>query len=545
MKSTSLKSILALLFFCVSLSAVNVYSQPAQDFGNTKDQELKGSGRVNPSTLAMEFSLPMGNYPGRGINMPISISYSSKVWGSVFEWRLPKVTGIGCNALNKPEFANTSASGWTSSAATPYIEYYGWDNLYNQIGFPVGNDCVSDSNPYNNDPGQVIKRLILHLPSGETHELRLDDTPDVNNVTKDGVFYAVDSSNIRYIEDSATGTYKVEMPDGSYYSLNSSWESYDLKTIRKCIKYTDRNGNYIEYDDTNKQWTDTAGRTIKTPFDLVAPSTPTVATYKLPGLGGGANFVEYKFYWKRLIGSSAEHSAATVYNSTLNYISDLSDMGVPHHADHLFDSKSSALLVDYDVKFNPVLLTKIKLPNGLSYEFSYDKFGQIDQIKYPTGAKETFTYSEIVPLTQSDSDNVNDQMNMGVTNRKLYPDAAQNSNYEWNYEASYQSPNGYRVSTTNPDGTVVDRYLHQGYGGLTRFGFDNVLAGMPYEECGYDNAGNLLSRKLISWSKDVSERAPRVDYEQNFTYDISGNGVMSVTKHEYRSRPSDISDPVL
>lgn len=48
---------------------------------NKADQALRGSGRVNSSTLGMEISIPLASFPGRGINVPISLSYSSKVWG--------------------------------------------------------------------------------------------------------------------------------------------------------------------------------------------------------------------------------------------------------------------------------------------------------------------------------------------------------------------------------------------------------------------------------------------------------------------------------
>lgn len=47
---------------------------------NTADQTLHSTGRVNPSTLAMEMQIPLGSYPGRGLSLPINLSYSSKLW---------------------------------------------------------------------------------------------------------------------------------------------------------------------------------------------------------------------------------------------------------------------------------------------------------------------------------------------------------------------------------------------------------------------------------------------------------------------------------
>src|SRR5688572_9211958 len=73
----ALKFSISLILALVISSSSAVF---AQENENTADRALKGGGRVNPSTLAIEFDLPLGSYPGRGINVPISLSYSSKVW---------------------------------------------------------------------------------------------------------------------------------------------------------------------------------------------------------------------------------------------------------------------------------------------------------------------------------------------------------------------------------------------------------------------------------------------------------------------------------
>lgn len=51
-----------------------------QQDNNDADKTLRGSGRVNPSTLAMEFDLPLGNYPGRGINVPTSGNRGDRIY---------------------------------------------------------------------------------------------------------------------------------------------------------------------------------------------------------------------------------------------------------------------------------------------------------------------------------------------------------------------------------------------------------------------------------------------------------------------------------
>ena len=45
------------------------------------DQTLRGNARINPSTLAVEMSVPIADMPGRGgASMPLVFQYSSKVW---------------------------------------------------------------------------------------------------------------------------------------------------------------------------------------------------------------------------------------------------------------------------------------------------------------------------------------------------------------------------------------------------------------------------------------------------------------------------------
>ena len=120
-----------------------VIGQQTQTTDNKADQNLKSSARVNPVTLAMEFSLPFGKYPGRGGNStPISLNYSSKVWTT------EKVNfHFESSAVNNPDYdyivhqstdvggfyGRKSAAGWTSSLQSPVILSAGVE-YYNQFG---------------------------------------------------------------------------------------------------------------------------------------------------------------------------------------------------------------------------------------------------------------------------------------------------------------------------------------------------------------------------------------------------------------------------
>lgn len=563
----------------------------SQENTSGADQTLRGSGRVNPSTLGMEFDLPLGSYPGRGINVPISLSYSSKVWRMDFVTNIPGgvITG-GCRSQNHAKYSEDSASGWTTSLAVPYIEYVGMDNLYNDHGFPLeGSDptlCDPEAPP-NYYLNAWIRRLSVRLPSGETHELRADDTPvayspssqcppvqyscDPNSVwlqeNWNRTYYAVDGSNIKYIEDSTTtpATYRLLMPDGSRYDFASARTYQSNKTIRKATTFTDRNGNYTSYNATTGAWIDTLGRTLMPPIGPSAPSEPTTAqnpiTYSMPGMTG-----TYKFHWKRLKGDTAAESGLTDFNQELRYLGD--KYGPPVNSNwntmppgtFLFHSEFDQYVMR-DSIFNPIVLTEIELPTGQKYKFSYNIYGIIERITHPTGGEEQFVISAVTPLTQTDNASVADQTNLGVTNRKIYVTAGQGTPYVWNYSATHVAPAGYKVSITSPDGTLSERFLYQGNppcSGCTEgdFGFDNGLAGMPYEELAFDNSNprKLLSRKLTNWTKKTfstwpvnADWHPRVTQEESIIYDTTGGdtAVSATVRYEYEGDLNLRETPVL
>lgn len=575
----------------ILLLSISSFGQAAQHTENKADQTLRGSGRVNPSTLGMEIDIPLGSYPGRGINVPISLSYSSKLWRIEYTGSAPGgiVTG-GCRAINHAEYSENAAAGWTTSLAVPYVEYTGKDNLFDSNGFPWGVDAslCDPGGPPSNTENAYLRRLAIHLPGGETHELRADDTveiyppwsnciPPTNQSCASNdpslqhnwnrTYYAVDGSNIKYVEDSDSNTYRLLMPDGSFYDFAGTISSMNLATARKAVKFTDRNGNYTGYNDQTGVWTDTLGKPLTAPIGAAAPAAPTVNSYTMPGTTGS-----YKFHWKQLKGNSAADSALSDFGQILRYRGSKYPSGSTGNwatqpaGTYLFGSHTDSYVVRQEI-FNPVVLTEIELPTGQSYKFTYDIYGRIERIYYPTGGEERFVYSVIAPLAASPQTNVSDQANFGVTNRKLYPTAGQGAPYEWSYGVSHVAPSGYKVSVTAPDGTISQRVLHRANSlcpgcGMGTFGYDNGLAGMPYEELGFAANGQLVSRKLTSWTLTTlpgwantgsggyyfghsGDWHPRVVQEETTVYDAGGNGVSATVKYEYEGNLSLRETPVL
>lgn len=462
-----------------------------QQTENKADQVLRSNGRVNPSTLGMEMDIPLGGYPGRGISLPVSLNYSSKLW------RLQqfKKRGLGgdlaCNAYTFPVYAESSAAGWTTSVARPQIEYTGQDGKLDSFGNPLPRNVICGASGTTNINGSYIRRLQIQLPSGGSHELRAEDAPhtwdrssfcgpgqtfcDPNDPSIEsnwyGTYYAVDGSGYKYVETATSA--RLWLQDGSYYDFGGreGRSSFYLDTlqVRKATTYADRNGNVISYRSDNATaypngyWRDTIGRDIPVPLALGVPSGETIQNYSLPGLNGN---LLYRLNWKLL------QNALTDPSQPLRYAGDKMDTGngLAAISPSLFQSGNESGGAVYilssvggAVLFNPVVLREIELPNGQKYKFTYNVYGEIDGIQYPAGGKEAFTYNQVEPL--GDTEGTYKQTNRGVTNRRVYGetlDTVPLSTWIYGVNANplnYNDP--YSVYTVAPDNTRSERFLYR------------------------------------------------------------------------------------
>jgi hypothetical protein len=575
---------------CIAILIAALFGdRPALSQQHTEDDlNLRGSSRVDESTLAVEFQIPLANYPGRGIDVPVSISYSSKVWRLDYSNSQPSVNDPGnCIALNDARYAENSASGWTSSLAVPYIEYVGLDNLFDSSGNPAGSGaagCASTPAPLDN---AWIRRLALHLPGGETHELRMNDTvlvyPPFSNCADDdpdtpchpsdpsrtgnwnGWYYAADGSNIRYFEDRTNGTFFVQMPDGSRYEFEQSVGSLNQSTVRKVTTLVDRNGNRNDYHAPtekfpNGYWTDTVGRAIPVPISPTAPAQPGVQEILLPGLGNVP--LTYRLHWKRLKGDTPSESALDDFGRSLSFVGDKilenNRWRQRSEGSWLFGSKIDSWVTNGGRLFNPIVLAEVEFPNGLAYGFRYNVYGEIEKVTHPTGGDEQF---RMIPVAAaSDLDGINAQFNRGAASRTVR-ERPGTSGYVWTYSAAHVSPTVFKVSVTNPDRTRTERLLHRGRprtGPGGSFGYDSALSGMAFEETVFRTDNTPFSKTLTNWTRTVipvsapsggleADWHPRTHSVETIVYDASGNGVSTTTVFGYDEEAALVSPstPVL
>jgi RHS repeat-associated protein len=553
---------LALLLFL----APAVPAQNTQHTENKADLVLRGSGRVNPSSLGMEFDLPLNSYTGRGISVPVGLSYSSKLWRLDYSHSEPIPNNPKCRSVNRARYSESAAAGWTTTLAVPYVEYTGEGSLFDERGFPVVEVPCPSSPPGPSFHGYV-KRLTVHLPGGATHELRADDTPVMYPQSQlipfdwDATFYAVDGSNVRYVENSATNTYRLLLPDGTFYDFAQAREPFvvDSPPVRKAERFTDRNGNQTTYHPPGSvdsdgvahphgYWKDTLGRNIAVPFKPEVPAAPSVQDYRLPGQTG-----VYRFHWKRLKGNTPEESGLTDFGQQLKTIP------------ALFPGDLENVVVDPGGgPFNPIVLTAIELPTGQIYRFGYNVYGEIERLAFPTGGEERFTYGVVPPLgdtgNSSSSNHVHWRINRGVATRTVFEAAGAGESLRWTYAAMKVGNYGYMVTVTAPDLTYTQRLLHRGYDNCTgcqpvlgNWGYDNGLSGRAYEERSFSAQGQPLTRKLTHWAKTSFPNAgyrtkdwhPRVTQEESIVYDAGGNAVSATTRFQYEGDLGLRETPVL
>jgi hypothetical protein len=317
-----------------------LFNKPSVDAGD------RGRLVVNPSTLALELEIPLGTYPGRaGLSLPVTISYSSKVWRVDYNSYVPGHLSSNGDPLNDgytrvvAQFGEYSSAGWTSSLGFPVLdttllsEYYDGSGKSKSTG-----GCIGSDNPTGLDAFcYKVDRILVRMPDGSTHELRSSDQPfDPVNHTEATDLYAVDGSRMRYNRTDNI----LYMPDGSRYLLATG-------------DYVDRNGNRIHY--TGSGWTDTLGRTIGAPPLTNVPGT---YTYSLSGMSG-----QYVFVWKRL--GDPDVLTAT---QPLKHVADTGcPIGNGSFSSHLFESDivgSRTCIQNADHVFNPVVLYQIQLPTG-------------------------------------------------------------------------------------------------------------------------------------------------------------------------------------
>lgn len=528
---------LACICLCAAMNAAGQSEQNAQFTQGT------------PGTNTMTFQVPLGSFPGRGIDLPLNLNYNSKVWRIGF-LKSRYWTPNGKNAVAEAIYSEFATAGWTTSLDVPVVEWPKTQDLYWYTGKPYANGTVY---PYT----FRVARMFIHMPDGSVHELRKADAvqQDTGSVDTNGTFYAVDNSRLRYDASGAT-TGVLYLPDGSRYSISST-----------TVQYIDRNGNTLSYSVSNRQWTDTMGRTIGMPW----PTNPQAGVsyqYSVPGFNG--NPITYTLKFAQLSLALSPNSGALIpvgdwylpnpsllpgdYNNANNPQPQSPSMFHSAYTDpDEMDYRTYTQVIGRgqpgNTNFNPVVLTEIVLPNNLSYKFSYNNYGEIDKIIYPSGAYQRYEYGSVPALGYPVAPY---GATRGLKNRWLSASGTGTDEAQWNY--SFEAPFVLVLTAPGPTGVAngiqTKTYLYNQPNPQNNFGYDDALNGMAYEQRVYAPAaegGALLRRTLTKWDKSsgtynrpspgtgtyTPSRNPRALRTTSIWLDTGGNALTTTTTFDY------------
>jgi RHS repeat-associated protein len=456
----------------------------------------------------MSLQVPLGSYPGRGVSLPINLNYSSKVWRLGFIGRI-YYNSAGHNSLAEAIYSEYAMAGWTTSLDVPLVEW------------PKQNDCYYQSGKAYTLGTQVgftfrVAQVFIHMPDGSTHTLRRDDqiVADTGSVPMTGTFWAVDGSRMRYDSSGAT-TGTLFLADGTRYEFTGDADG--------TTRYIDRNGNTLTYKASSRQWRDTLDRPINMPWPANPQAIPEGYPYSVKGVG--TTTIDYTLKFKNLADALTPDSPALLpvgdyylphpdqapgnWNSgnftqptqgASMFASGFSD---PEELDSTSYTQVIGRGQPGNAPFNPVVLAEIVLPNGQSYKFSYNNYGELDKVIYPTGAYQRYKYGLVpafgnppVPYPQT---------SRGITSRWLSATGSGllADEVQWLYTFA---DGGLNITapgpTGEPNGIKTVSYIY-GYGGSQQnnFGYASALNGMVFEERVYA-AGNgpMIRRTLTDWA---------------------------------------------
>jgi RHS repeat-associated protein len=492
--------------------ATTVTAQTAEFTQNSK----------NNNALTVE--IPLGNYPGRGFNLPISLRYSSQGL-----WRVGFINSVYVNvwgvnirrSVAEAIYAEHSTAGWKTSLDVPTIEWPKLNDRYWANGKPYANGYVS---PYT----YRVANVYIHMPDGSTHELRKVDQvyQDSNYVDMTGTFYAVDSSRLRYDSSGAT-TGTLYLADGTRWIFNSN-----------SVQCIDRNGNTLNYNTATRQWTDTIGRVLNMPW----PTNPAAGdyNYSVPGINGSSiNYtLKFRYLSDTLISGSpalipmSDYYLPTPYSDPTNQggsnfpqTTGTATMFASGYSDASEENQSTYTYVvgrgqSGASTFNPVVLSEVVLPNGQSYRFSYDNYGELAKVIYPGGGYQRYSHSQ-VPMLGGASVPY-EQGSRGLTSRWVSPTGTGTDEAQWSY-----STTGGMITVTEPDATGApngrryETYLFNVGVSQSNFGYRDSRNGLPYDDRTYApqaQGGAMLRRTLIDYGQTSGiYNKPHAQYPGTYT----------------------------
>jgi RHS repeat-associated protein len=553
--------VLFVAFLCLSILAkAQTQGTGVQHYGNNYYYNERSRLEVDPTTLALNLTINLSEYPGRGISQPVFVRYNSKSWSmgyngytvytssdpvAVENKLLPSYDPNWTTSLFRPQFGSVGSG-------QPYIvEFDELNASTGRVGVPSGG-YMPNPYPYTLRD-YFVRRGRLYMPDGSSFELRKSDYADSGLVGDSGVYMAVDGSQVRFDADTNTAYF----PDGSRY----------VGVDSDSVRLIDKNGNTITYNANN--WVDTLGRVYNYMPEPIPIDQEADKQWVLPGVDGANR--TYTFRWRRL------ENVRTDPGQPLRYKGNVCLLGGGLISPALFNgfasseqTNSSYTIVDTPLTiggncqpFNPVVLHQIELPNGTAYTFTYNIYGEVDKIVLPTGGYKRYVYDYIPPTGGAYNYRGDSypyaQVNRGVV--EAWEGVNENDTNVPHRTYSVQaspSDTTYTVKSSVPGVGRTERDIHQQwFFGSSTFGFDSSLSeesilGKVDEERVYDASGSMIRRTINKWVNTAQSqpcsytvaypnpirlcnatRDPRLIRRVEVLLDTGGNAKAKATEFQY------------
>ena len=95
--------------------------------GKAQENVQFSQGKVEDG-MSNSISIPLMSYKGRGIDLPITLNYSSNVW------RIDNINTINYQTMTQAIYSEYATSGWKTSLDLPIIEWPKSTDIYYSTG---------------------------------------------------------------------------------------------------------------------------------------------------------------------------------------------------------------------------------------------------------------------------------------------------------------------------------------------------------------------------------------------------------------------------
>jgi RHS repeat-associated protein len=392
--------------FVLILASVPAFAQtnPNEAQGLTPYDSLHGGNIDNVSMTngGLFLNIPLVSFPQRGsLDLSFFIRYSSKQW------------------QRKPSLSPNVPPSWepvpnTGAQVVSSLDW--WMQKSSQLS-----------------PSGMSWSRSVTSPDGGSHQLGGSSTSSAPTFP----LRSLDASGLLNPDNNT-----LVMSDGTRYSypfMSDSGNTGGLGTYHQGVQpstVTDTNGNQISINTAGSAlgWLDTMNRIIPgsvsaSSKNLVQPGVPTTdlsqcpagtnsaMIWNVPGFNGGVR--TYWFCYTNVAVTNPPSTETTdgQYNGTMS------------------------------------LLTTVILPDSTRWTFSYDGYGDLVALGFPTGGSITYAY-KVGPST---CDSNSTQQSMWVTQRTVDANDG-TSSHTWSYNYSGKSaftPNGSGGSSLSYSGTTT------------------------------------------------------------------------------------------